>query len=185
MRAGRLAESTPASRRGGGPGTFEPGRTARGITLVELCFGMAILALVAGLAAPGFRATLRASAVRAATFELMAGLQQVRANSILESRPGSLCPGDEAGCLPASLPASAWRAFLDGSADSPVLHPLPRGVQLRATRSPIRFWPDAHAASAGTLIICDTHGIAAPRAIVVSALGRARIVDVALGACDD
>ena len=116
----------------------------------------------------------KASAMRAATFELMAGLQQVRANAILESRPGSLCPGDGSGCLPASLPASAWRAFLDDGADPPLLHRLPRGVQLRATRSPIRFWPDAHAASAGTLTICDTHGIAAPRAIVISALGRAR-----------
>ncbi len=185
MRAGKLAESASVSRRGGGRGKFEIGRTARGITLVELCFGMAILALVAGLAAPGFLATLRASAMRAATFELMAGLQQVRANAILESRPGSLCPGDEAGCLPASRPASAWRAFLDDSPDAPVSHPLPRGVQVRATRSPIRFWPDAHAASAGTLTICDTHGIAAPRAIVVSALGRARVADAPRDSCDD
>ena len=185
MRARKLAESAPAARRGGGRGTSAIGRASRGITLVELCFGLAILALVAGLAAPGFRATLRASAMRAATFELLAGLQQVRAHSILESRPGSLCPGDDTGCLPASLPASAWRAFLDDDPESPVLHPLPRGVQLRATRSPIRFWPDAHAASAGTLTICDTQGIAAPRAIVVSALGRARVAEAPRDACHE
>ncbi len=158
-------------------------RPVRGITLVELCFGLGLMALVAGLAAPGFRATLRVTAVRAATFELMAGLQQTRAHSIVESRPGSLCPGDAGGCLPASVPGTAWRAQLDGSPDAPTVHQLPRGVQVRATRSPIRFWPTAHAASAGTLTICDAQGIAPPRAIVVSATGRARLAEAPGDAC--
>jgi Tfp pilus assembly protein FimT len=158
-------------------------RPARGVTLLELCFGLGLMALVAGLAAPGFRATLRVTAVRAATFELMAGLQQTRANSIVESRPGSFCPGDASGCLPASVPGTSWRAQLDGSPDAAIVRLLPRGVRVLATRSPIRFWPTAHAASAGTLTICDTQGIAPPRAIVVSATGRARLADAPDDAC--
>lgn len=159
---------------------------------MELCLALAILALVAGLAAPGFQASLRAAAVRAATFEVLAGLQRVRASAIVESRPGSFCPADARGdCLPVRAPGNAWRITLDeaaagadGGVDLSLRQPLPRGVQLRATRSPLRFWPTSHAASTGTLTICDVRGIAAPRAIVISQTGRARLTGAAAGACD-
>jgi type IV fimbrial biogenesis protein FimT len=152
-------------------------RKSHGVTLVELCFAMAILALVAGMAAPSFRSTLRAAAVRAATYEVFTGVQQVRANSILESVPDAFCPSDAAGiCLPAAAPTAFWRASRD-------VHTLPDGVLLRATRSPLRFWPDALSASTGTLTICDMRGIAAPRSIVVSQTGRARLMTASPIAC--
>jgi hypothetical protein len=56
-------------------------------------------------------------------------------------------------------------------------------VELRATRSPLRFWPHAHAASTGTLTICDIQAIAAPRAIVISQSGRARLAPAPAEAC--
>jgi type IV fimbrial biogenesis protein FimT len=160
-----------------------------GVTLIELLFSMGLLALLAGLAVPGFRASLRAAAVRSATFELLAGLQQARANSILESRPGLLCPADAAGdCLAAGAPAASWRSYLEisrGETDRGRLaaglqalggQTLPRGVVVRATRSPIRFWPTAYAASTGTLTICDQRNEVPPRAIVISQSGRPRLV---------
>ena len=159
----------------------------RGVTLIELLFSLGLLALLAGLATPGFRASLRASAVRSATFELAVGLQQVRADSILESRPALLCPTDSSGnCLAPGSDAAGWRAFLE---DGPVRRDLgggslPSGVVLRATRSPVRFWPASFAASAGTLTICDAQGLAPARAIVVSQAGRARLANVASDACD-
>jgi type IV fimbrial biogenesis protein FimT len=157
-----------------------------GVTLIELLFSMGLLALLAGLAVPGFRLSLRAAAVRSATFELLVGLQQARANSILESRPGQLCPTDSAGhCLAAGAPAEAWRSFLEldrsaagesGAGHQPLGgQALPRGVVIRATRSPIRFWPTAHAASTGTLTICDRRNEVPPRAIVISQSGRPRL----------
>jgi type IV fimbrial biogenesis protein FimT len=149
----------------------------RGVTLVELLFSLGLLALLAGLAAPDLRASLRAAAVRTATFELALGLQQIRADSILESRPASLCPADSSGnCLAAGSDAAGWRAFLgDGAARRELGgRSLPPGVRLRATRSPVWFWPSSFAASAGTLTICDAQGVAAPRALVISATGRAR-----------
>lgn len=152
-------------------------QASRGVTLIELLFSFGLLALLAGLAAPGFRAGLRASAVRSATFELAVGLQQIRADSILESRPALLCATDSSGnCLAAGADAAGWRAFLeDGSVRRDLGgRTLPSGVVLRATRSPVRFWPASFAASAGTLTICDAQGVAAPRAIVISATGRAR-----------
>jgi type IV fimbrial biogenesis protein FimT len=150
-----------------------------GVTLLELLFGLAIVAVLAGLAAPGFLASLRATAVRAAAYDLMAGLQQARANSILESRSGVLCPSDGARCLGANVPARAWMSFLEvaGNPRAPRRHDLPAGVVLRASRTPLRFWPAALAASPTTLTICDERGVAPPRAIVISQSGRARFAE--------
>jgi type II secretion system protein H len=163
------------------------GRQAnRGITLVELCFGLAIVGLLAGLAAPSLRAARNAGAVHGATFELAAGLQQARASAIVEGRAGVLCPSDVAGkCHTGRGPATAWRAFLeqDGRETTLALRSLPVGVTLQATRSRLTFWPHSLAASPVTLTICDVHGIARPRAIVVSQAGRARITDAPPGRC--
>jgi type IV fimbrial biogenesis protein FimT len=161
-------------------------RNIAGITLIEVLFGVAIVAVLAGLAAPGFRQTLRSTAVRAATFELLAGLQQTRGNSIVESRPGLFCPSDAAGnCLPAAAPASFWRWSLDPVGGPAALEPqaLPAGIVARASRSPVRFWPHSLNASTSTLTICDVEGVAAPRAIVVNVTGRARVTDAPVSAC--
>ena len=159
---------------------------SRGVTLIELFFGLGLVAVLAGLAAPGWRSALRAGAVRSATFELMAGLQQTRARSIVEARPGILCLSDSAGnCLGTEGPASAWASFLDvkGSPVPLAGRSLGAGVTLRASRPQLTFWPDARAASTGTLTICDTQGVAAPRAIVLSQTGRARLEAPVANAC--
>ena len=161
-------------------------RNTGGVTLIEMLFGMAVMAILAGLAAPGFRQSLRETAVRAATYELLAGLQQTRGSSIIQSRPGMLCPSDAAGnCLPAAAPASYWRWSVETAGQPPPLEPhaLPAGVVARSSRSPLRFWPHALNASTGTLTICDTQGIAPPRAIVVNVSGRARVTTALETAC--
>jgi type IV fimbrial biogenesis protein FimT len=157
---------------------------ARGITLLELVFALGLLALLAGLAIPGWRTSLRVAAVRSATFELLAGLQQTRANSILEARAGAFCATDPAGaCLPSSAPGTGWQSTLEGALEPGVAHSLPASVQLRSSRSPIRFWPHGLAATTGTLTICDAQGLARPRAIIISQTGRARLADAPAEAC--
>jgi hypothetical protein len=125
--------------------------------------------------------------VRAATFDLLAGLQETRGNAILESQPRDLCPSDSLGtCIGAGLPTPYWRASI-GSDEGQALrasHVLPSGILVRASRSPLRFWPDARGASTGTLTICDEQGIAPPRAIVLSLTGRARLEAAPAGACE-
>src|SRR5437870_6443893 len=109
----------------------------RGFTLLELCVGLALVAVLSALAVPSFRSSLRAAAVRSATYELMAGLQQARGTAIVESRPGVLCLADAAGnCRPGGDPAPGWRAFLELDADSRTLavRALPAGITLRSTR---------------------------------------------------
>jgi len=159
---------------------------SRGVTLIELCAGLAVVAVLAGLAIPQFRADLRASAVRGAAFELLAGLQQARAASIVEGRTGVLCLADAAGnCLPDGAQAQAWRAFLEVNGRPAPLagQSLPAGLMLRASRARLAFWPDSLAASTGTLTICDSQRIARPRAIVISQGGRARVTSPAETVC--
>ena len=110
-------------------------RNIAGVTLIEMVFGLAIVGILAGMAVPGFRQSLRASAVRAATYELLAGLQQARANSIVESQPGMLCPSDPAGnCLPAATASAFWRWSVDAPGRAPELgvRALPEGVVARS-----------------------------------------------------
>jgi type IV fimbrial biogenesis protein FimT len=146
-----------------------------GVTLLELCFGLALVAILAGLAAPGFQSSLRTAAVRSAAFEVMAGIQQTRADAIVHSRTGVWCLASEGhGCLSAGSPAVAWSSFLEGEPVHGSTHALPRGVVLRASRPTLRFWPSSLGASTGTLTICDDRRLAAPRAIVISQTGRAR-----------
>jgi Tfp pilus assembly protein FimT len=159
---------------------------SRGVTLVELCFGLAVVATLAGLAAPQFRAELRANAVRSAAFELLAGLQQARAASIVEGHRGVLCLSDAGGkCLPDGAQTGAWRAFLevDGRPALVAAQSLPAGVVLRSSRARLTFWPDSLSASTGTLTICDAQRGARPRAIVISQGGRARVISAAESAC--
>jgi type IV fimbrial biogenesis protein FimT len=148
-----------------------------GVTLLELCVGLALVALLATLAVPGFQGSLRAAAVRAAAYDLLTGLQQARGAAIVESRPAVLCLADATeNCLAAGS-APAWRSYLEaGSGALPVAHRLlPAGITLHGSRSRIRFSPHALAASTATLTICDERGLATPRAIVVSQNSRARI----------
>jgi len=151
-----------------------------GITLLELCFALAIVGVLAGLAIPSMRSARGSSAIHAAAFELLAGLQQARAGSIVEARPGVLCLSDAAGtCLRGSGPARAWRSYLEweGRETTLTLRPLPPGVVLHSSRPRLTFWPNSLAASTATLTICDSQGAARPRAIVVSQAGRARLGD--------
>ena len=159
---------------------------SRGVTLIELCFGLAIVAMLAGLAVPGFRADLRAGAVRSATYELLAGLQQARVGSIVEGHTGVLCLSDAAGnCLANGVSATAWQAFLEIEGRPALLsaHTLPAGVALHSSRAQLKFWPDSSAASTGTLTICDSQRVARPRAIVLSQGGRARLATAPEAAC--
>jgi Tfp pilus assembly protein FimT len=157
-----------------------------GVTLIELCFGLAVVGILAGLAVPGFRASLRAAAVRSAAYELMAGVQLARAGSITESRPGVLCPADSAGrCLAAGLAAGHWATWLEDGVTprDRTLHALPAGVTLRASRAPLKFWPLSLSATTATLTICDAFAVAAPRAVVVSQSGRPRFASPSAAGC--
>ena len=161
-------------------------RKNRGLTLLELCVAMALAALLASLAMPAFRAAARNAAMRSAFFDLAAGLQLTRASSIVQARRGVLCLSRSAGgSCQGNGGSSAWTAFLDVDGLSQPLsaRALPPGIALHATRNRLDFWPGSRAASTGTLTMCDAQGIARPRAIVISQLGRLRLAEGDDSAC--
>ena len=138
-------------------------------------------AILAALAVPSLRAALRCRR-RPQRHASNCGGPAADARQFHRRRPpGVLCLSDAAGQLPAR----------DGSGDGVDRLPrgrtahlsprrrsvLPAGIVLRATRNRLDFWPDALAASTSTLTICDTQGIAPPRAIVISQAGRVRLAD--------
>ena len=158
----------------------------RGVTLIELCFAVAIVGILTGLAVPSLRPVLRNAAMRSAALELLAGLQQARPGSIFQSRPGVLCLSDVEGhCVAEGESAVAWAAFLEGRAGRTELAgaSLPRGLELHATRGKLTFWPDSMAATTSTLTICDRDGLARARAVIVSQSGRVRLADATTSAC--
>jgi type IV fimbrial biogenesis protein FimT len=162
----------------------------RGVTLIELLFGVAIVGILAALAFPSMRTALRAGSVRSASFELMAGLQQTRASSIAAARPGVFCLTEKTGagteaCLPDGGRASAWRAFLeaDGRQLPLAARALPAGIRLKTNRARLAFWPDSLSASTATLTICDALGLARPREIVINQAGRLRLGESTEAAC--
>jgi hypothetical protein len=96
------------------------------------------------------------------------------------------CLADTGGnCLTRSGTATAWAAFLEGGGGRTPLAggPLPSGLELRATRARLSFWPDSLAATTSTLTICDRAGFASPRALVISQNGRVRLAEGAAGVC--
>jgi len=148
-----------------------------GVTLMELCFGIAVVAILATIAAPSLHSAARAAAVRSAVYELAAAMQQTRAISIVQARTGVFCLSDATGhCLAGADSSKAWAAYLqvDGQQRPIGGQVLATGLVLRATRAQLNFWPDARAASTGTLIVCDSQGIAHPRALILSQGGRVR-----------
>ncbi len=157
---------------------------ASGTTLIELGFALAIVAILAAAAIPGFRVASRAAAVRAASYELMAALQQTRSTAIAENRPATLCLANSGGqCLrSASQAAHAWRSSVQAGAVSQPLAAghMPPGVTLRATRVTLQFRPTGGGGATSTLTICDATRGAAGRQIVVSNTGRARFSDGAV-----
>ncbi len=66
----------------------------RGFTLIELMVTLALLAIIAGLAAPSFEALMRNSRATSVTNELVGALQFARSQAIHRNAPVRMCPAN-------------------------------------------------------------------------------------------
>jgi type IV fimbrial biogenesis protein FimT len=170
-----------------------------GFTLVELMLVVAIVALLAGLAAPAFSTLVERQRIRTETTRLQLSFFQARSEAIKRSRRVIMCPllepapetgvgGFEPEC--GGIYESGWMLFVDldndrlKGADEPLLklEPAPIGVSItnrkgtRKANERMVFRPDGSARRALTLLVCS---LAQPqlesRGLVVNRIGRPRI----------
>ena len=167
----------------------------RGFTLLELVFALGLMALVAGLAAPGFTSLRRSAAVSATSNQLLAALYFAQSAAARANLPTSLClSADLLHCITTSgAPAPGWLVFFDIDRKSPVqlsanddrlsTGQLPTGIAISGTRSAVTFWPTARAGTTATFSVCDMRDPSSGRTVVVSQTGRPRVTPSAAAVC--
>ncbi|MBO9715976.1 MAG: Tfp pilus assembly protein FimT/FimU [Pseudoxanthomonas sp.] len=157
-----------------------------GFSLVETSASLAVLAILVGLALPGFRGTLERQ--RAATAMHLVGTQlaQARNTAITRRIPVTVCPSRGGGrCLGEPDWSAGWLLYLDrGRNDQPqspddvlrdVRQPVHESIQLLASagRLRVRYQPDGRSGGNNlTLRICSSgrlHG-----EVIVNNVGRVR-----------
>lgn len=163
------------------------GGRQQGLTAVELMVALAIAAILAGMAVPGFAALYRSASVSSAANELVWALHLARSSAWAKGQPVTLCLSkDRLTCVTTpDASAAGWLVFHPSGATAasqliaagPPLHTfeLPERLTVAATRPAITFWPAARAGSTGTFEVCDADHRAAGRSIVVSQTGRPRV----------
>jgi type IV fimbrial biogenesis protein FimT len=88
-----------------------------GFSLLELMVGLAVVAILAGLAAPGFRTFINNNRVAAAQNDLVAALNLARSEAVRRSTTVTVCASsDGASCATAADWATGWIVFRDPGA---------------------------------------------------------------------
>jgi type IV fimbrial biogenesis protein FimT len=157
-----------------------------GFTVLELMFVCAIAALLAGVAAPGFREYSLNARRTGQVNELVHALHASRSAAIRGGLPVVLCKSsDGSQCTPAAAGwDEGWIAFVNRDSDSPAAvdadepillrQPRVEGISIRANRDALTYWPFSRAGTTATFIFCDQRGVESARAVIVSQTGRPR-----------
>jgi type IV fimbrial biogenesis protein FimT len=163
-----------------------PGR-ATGFSLVEVSIVLALAAILAGLALPGFRDLLQRQRVNAAMHQLSTQLAQARITAISRRTPVTLCPslGDgrcrgepdwSAGWLVYRDPARASQPQSPGDILQDIRDPVHGSLRILSSsgRLRVRYQPDGFSSGTNlTVRICVDASLQGE--IVVNNAGRARI----------
>lgn len=156
---------------------------ATGFTLVELLAGMAVTAILATLAASGFRTQLAQAALAASTGRALSALHWARQTALTTGSTVTVCPSEDG--ISCGFGAQQWIAFANragGSqarreADEPLLQTwqMPGSVTVTGTRGYASFQPRIGAASTVTFVFCHPALPHRQRQVIVSQTGRPRL----------
>jgi type IV fimbrial biogenesis protein FimT len=137
----------------------------RGYTLIELLVVLALAALLAGLAVPGWAAVSARLRLTVGTSTVLSALSRARLAALTSGETVLLQPVEG---------GTRFAVFARGEHGMTLLQQgdLPRGLRLSANRAAVEYYPWPRAASPVTLTLC-----AAPvaRLVVVSQSGRPRV----------
>ena len=90
------------------------GRNQRGFSLMELMFGVAVLAVLLGLAVPPFISVMRNNRVISQNNEFIAALNYARSEAIRRNESVTLCSSTNGtGCAAATTWGTGWITFVD------------------------------------------------------------------------
>lgn len=157
------------------------------MTLVELMVALAVLAILLGLAAPGFERIAAGQRASAAVNTVLASFQQARMRALARAGHVGLCPSrDGATCSGGLAWQHGWLAWddLDGNRRLDPAEPvaarheaLPHGVRATSSigRPRLHYRPDGSADGSNlTLTVCLDAAPGRGRAVVVNNAGRPR-----------
>ncbi len=159
----------------------------RGYTLIELMFGVAILAGLLAWSVPTFGDLRRNAARTTEVNEFVQAVYLARSEAIKRNGVVSLCPSrDSQACDAAGAPWHAgWIVFVNTDRDTPAVRdgsePLLRTHapwvtgRIFANRATLSFRPYGQAGVTATLTFCDDRGARAARAVIISQTGRPRV----------
>ncbi|HZW11982.1 MAG TPA: GspH/FimT family pseudopilin [Noviherbaspirillum sp.] len=111
-------------------------KVRRGFTLIEMMISIAILAVLLGLAAPGFQTFIRNTQIRTTADSLQAGMQLARSEALRRNARVSfwLVSGIDAGCARTSA-GTSWVVSIDdptGACNASISNTVaPRLIQTR------------------------------------------------------
>jgi type IV fimbrial biogenesis protein FimT len=161
-------------------------RKETGMTLIEMLTALAIIAVLATAAAPGFSDLIASSGRAAAVNAFLHGLFLARSEAIKRAEVVSLCPSaDRQTCSRGAAWRDGWIVFVNTNRDQPPqrdpdepLLTLNEGWahgHIASNRPAYSFRPYAQSAVNGTITFCDRRGAAHARAIIISQTGRPRL----------
>ncbi|MFT3792100.1 MAG: GspH/FimT family pseudopilin [Rudaea sp.] len=163
-----------------------PSTNQSGLTLIELIFTLAILAVLTSVSAPALGSLIDGAHSRSARGILLGSLSLARMTSVSTYREVIVCPSaDHSSCTGDLWWQHGWIVFEDTNQnnrrddDEPLIEVVAAqpGIAIATStgRKFVRFRPDGSASGTDlTYTICDRRGVDKATAIVVSNPGRVR-----------
>lgn len=180
-------------------------RTLRGLTLIELLVGVAIVTALVGVGVPGFKNFIANQERVAATNDLVAALTLARNEALKSVRHVSVCRSrDGAQCAQGDGHwGEGWIVFANSAQanvtrrdeDEALIRVFPglrEHILLTGDNgigNVVAFRPTGDTDFAGTIVYCDARGDKSARSVIVERSGRAYVADRTINdgelECDD